>query len=334
MTSPQPLEVLDLRHFGARQMRPLLETEADAWFNRLRWEYRSSTELLLQYLDSRILPGFVALDRGRICGYTFCVYEGQKAVIGDLYVAPDNPAPLAVAHSLARHLLEVLEASPEIYRIEAQLLLFHSGQLTPAFRGFEVFPRLFLERDLYPLTLPAGAPRIPERFELVSWTPHLYDPVAQLIHSAYRGHIDSGINDQYRTLAGAQRFLHNIIRFPGCGTFDPDNSWVVRDRASGVMAGTLLCSRVAPGIAHLTQLCILAEYRGQHLGAGVLDFAIQRLAARGYRALTLTVSEGNRPAVSLYDSTGFSVRHRFDALVRTIARRPPFRLSHLPSARS
>ena len=332
MTSPQPLEVLDLRHFSARQMRPLLESQADAWHKCLRWEYRSSTELLLQYLDSRILPGFVALDRGRICGYTFCVYEGQKAVIGDLYVAPDNPAPLAVSHSLARHLLEVLEASPDIHRIEAQLLLYDSGQLAPAFRGFEIFPRLFLERDLHPLTLQAAAPRVPEQFELVAWTPHLYDQVAQLIHTAYQGHIDSGINDQYRTLAGAQRFLHNIIRFPGCGTFDPDNSWVLRDIRSGVLAGTLLCSRVAPGVAHLTQLCILPEYRAQRLGSSMLDFAIQRLAARDYRALTLTVSQSNLPAVTLYQSSGFRTRHRFDALVRTMTRRPPFRLSHFPSA--
>ena len=328
MTSPQPLEVLDVRHFSARQMRPLLEAEAAAWFDHLHWEYRSSTELLLQYLDSRILPGFVALDRGRICGYTFCVYERQKAVIGDLYVAPDNPAPLAVAHSLARHLLEVLEASPEVHRIEAQLLLFGSGQLAPAFRGFEVFPRLFLERDLRPLSLAGTAPRIGEAFELLAWTPHLYDAVAQLIHTSYQGHIDSGINDQYRTLAGAQRFLHNIIRFPGCGTFDPESSWVLQHRDSGELAGTLLCSRVAPGVAHLTQLCLLPAFRAQRLGASLLDFATQRLAAKGYRALTLTVTEANYPAVQLYRSQGFTTRHRFDALVRTIPRRPAFRLSH------
>ena len=79
------IEVLDLRHFSARQLRPLLEREAGLWQDRLRWDYRSSTELLLQYLESRILQGFAALDRGRVCGYTFCVYEGAKAVIGDAF---------------------------------------------------------------------------------------------------------------------------------------------------------------------------------------------------------------------------------------------------------
>src|ERR1017187_2062471 len=88
--APQ-IEVLDLRHFSARQLRPLLEAESDVWRERLRWNYRSSTELLLQYLESRILHGFVALDRGRVCGYTFCVYEGNKALIGDAFAAASGP---------------------------------------------------------------------------------------------------------------------------------------------------------------------------------------------------------------------------------------------------
>src|ERR1700712_5582061 len=104
MTVATQLEILDLRHFTARQLRPLLEQEAEAWHQRLRWDYRSSTELLLQYLDSRILPGFVALTRGRICGFCFCVYEGHKAVIGDLYASPGETNPIAIAETLVRHL--------------------------------------------------------------------------------------------------------------------------------------------------------------------------------------------------------------------------------------
>src|SRR6185369_13752830 len=91
MTVATQLELLDLRHFSARQLRPLLEAEARVWEARLRWDYRSSTELLLQYLDSRILPGYVALDRGKISGYTFCVYEGHKAVVGDAYALSADP---------------------------------------------------------------------------------------------------------------------------------------------------------------------------------------------------------------------------------------------------
>src|ERR1700727_3143633 len=109
------LEILDLRHFSARQLRPLLETESRVWEQRLRWNYRSSTELLLQYLDSRILPGFVALDRGRVCGFAFCVYEGHKAVIGDVYaIGSDAVQTLRITNTLLHHLLDLLLNSPNI----------------------------------------------------------------------------------------------------------------------------------------------------------------------------------------------------------------------------
>ena len=39
------------------------------------------------------------------------------------------------------------------------------------------------------------------------WTERRQDEAAQLIASAYRGHIDSEINDQYRSAEGARRFL-------------------------------------------------------------------------------------------------------------------------------
>src|ERR1035437_2123960 len=106
--APQ-IEVLDLRHFSARQLRPLLEHESELWRKRLRWDYRSSTELLLQYLESRILHGFVALDHGRVCGYTFCVYEGYKAVIGDAFATGHRTMSDAeTARALLVPMLEML----------------------------------------------------------------------------------------------------------------------------------------------------------------------------------------------------------------------------------
>ena len=319
MTSPQQIEILDLRHFTARQLRPLLEQEAEAWQQRLHWDYRGSTDLLLQYLDSRILPGFVALTRGRICGYAFFVYEGSKAVVGDLYVEAGHPAPLTTTQTLARHLLDVLEASPDVDRIEAQLLLYGAGALSPMFEGFTIYPRLFLERGLRLQELVRPMP-VPAGLELCAWAPGFYQPSAELIQACYTGHLDSEINDQYRTLQGSLRFLHNIVRFPGCGTFDPESSWVLRRRASGTLAGILLCSRVAPmgpegAVAHVTQLCVAPGYRGQHLGRLLLEHCMRNLPARHYNALTLTVTEANSEAVRLYRSSGFETRHRFDALV-------------------
>ena len=321
MTVSPQLEILDLRHFNARQLRPLLNEEAATWQRRLRWDYRTSTDLLLQYLDNRILPGYVALDRGKIVGYTFCVYEGTKAVIGDLYTAAATPAPLDVTQTLTRHILETLHHSPDVDRIEAQLLLFDANVLPPLFPGFLVFPRLFLEKELARNrpTLHLIAPtHFPVDVELRRWQPTLYNPTAELIHAAYQGHIDSQINDQYRTLAGSLRFLHNVVRFPGCGAFDPDSSFTLIDksaRGANTLAAVLLCSRVAPDTAHITQLCVAPTHRGRALGRLLLRHALDHLPTRNYRALTLTVTEANPSALQLYTAAGFQLRHRFDALV-------------------
>jgi ribosomal protein S18 acetylase RimI-like enzyme len=322
MTVATQLEILDLRHFSARQLRSLLETESRIWQERLRWNYQSSTELLLQYLDSRILPGFVALDRGRICGFTFCVYEGQKAVVGDAFaIANDTPQMLQITQSLLHQLLQLLQHSPGILRVESQLLLYAAGSIDEPFlaAGFSMYPRLFMEYDLPSPTTALQRPlptlNLPPQIELVSWSPDHYQAAAELIHESYLGHIDARINDQYCSLHGSLRFLHNIVRFPGCGIFDPDASWVLRDRRTGALIGMLLCSRVADDVAHITQLCVASRYRGQRLGIALLQHCIHHLTRSGFAAITLTVTEANHQAVKLYQSSGFFVRHRFDAMV-------------------
>jgi len=312
------LEILDVRHFSARQLRPLLEHEAQVWQQRLRWNYADSTELLLQYLDSRMLPGFVALDRGKICGFTFCVYEGYKSVVGDAFAVDNNAlSALATTQELLRQLLQLLRHSPEIDRIEAQLLLYDNATIEEPFRQaqFETYRRLFMEVPLESRLLPTPPFALPGQFELRRWAPADYQPAAQLIHAAYEGHIDARINDQYCSLAGSLRFLHNIVRFPGCGVFEAKSSWVLIDRVTRTLVGVVLCSRVRQDTAHITQLCITPGYRGKRLGAYLLLHAMSELARQGCEAITLTVTEANTAAVELYLDSGFTIRHTFDAYV-------------------
>ena len=324
MMSLSELEVLDLRHFSARQLRPLLEEEGRVWAERLRWDYRSSTELLLQYLDSRVLPGLVALCRGRICGYAFCVYEGNKAVVGDAYALQDElGGPLHVEDKLLSHLIEMLQNSPNISRIESQLLLHDSGEMNARFvaAGFAIYPRLFLEcsfkkKPRLPLLRTGeAAPVLPSHLKMQAWSNANYQAAGELIHACYQGHMDSTINDQYRTLHGSLRFLHNIVRFPGCGTFDPESSVVLVDQRTGVLEGMVLCSRVSAEMGHITQICVAPHLRGNRYGRMLLQQCAMELARRGFDGITLTVTEANRHAINLYEELGFVVRHRFDAMV-------------------
>ena len=318
MTGPTHLEILDLRHFSAKQLRPLLETEARIWQERLRWNYRSSTELLLQYLDTHVLPGFVALENGAVCGFTFCVYEGIKAVVGDAFAIDSAHHPATeTTETLLKHLLDLLRASPPVERIEAQLLLYDSGSFARLFleEGFATYPRLFMELDFRPVPPVVGATGVLGGLNLRRWSSTDYQHAAELIHACYAGHVDARINDQYRSLHGSLRFLHNIVRFPGCGVFEGDQSWVVEEAGGGRLAGVILCSRVADDVAHVTQLCVIPERRGQRLGAALLQQCMSHLKRTGYEAISLTVTEGNHRAVRLYEEHGFRAKHRFDAVV-------------------
>ena len=338
MAASSSTEILDLRHVSGRQMRPLLEAEAALWEKTLRWDYRSSTELLLEYLNGRILPGFVTVAGGDITGFTFCVHEGHKAVVGDAFCRSAFLLPFgdegrdATLNLLLTHLVSLLRASPGVNRIEAQLLLLPAGSLDPFFsaEGFTVFPRIFMECDLNSraqLATRRGGVRPAQIPELVAsqklvlrrWAASDFQAAAELIHLAYENHVDARINDQYRTLHGSLRFLHNIVRFPGCGVFEGTHSWVLEDRRSGAFVGVLLCSRVADDVAHITQLCIAPALRGCRLGKYLLDHASSYLVRAGYAAITLTVSEQNTTALALYEAAGFLTRRRFDAAVLEIS---------------
>ena len=315
------MEILDLRHFSSADLRPLLEEEAKVWAHLLSWDYSASTEMVLHYVDSKILPGYAAVDRGRVLGYAFFVYEGAKGVIGDLFVTRGDGSAEAqqqvreIETRLLTHSIETLQQSPGIHRAETQLLLHESGAVAKPFTeaGFRCHPRLFMQTEIG--KKKADGPVLNKEIELRSWAEADYQPAAGLITAAYRGHVDSEINDQYRTVNGSMRFLHNIVRFPGCGVFDPDSSFVAYNRALQMTVGVILCSRIRHDVGHITQVCVLPEYRSHGIGDALMQRSTQQLLANDFEILTLTVTAANAGAVHLYERQGFSTTHVFDAFV-------------------
>jgi GNAT superfamily N-acetyltransferase len=311
------LEILDLRHFSSVDLRPLLDDETQLWSRLLSWDYAGSAEMILRYVDAKILPGYAAVDRGRVFGYSFFVYEGNKGVIGDLYVV--NGARLPDAHQvelrLLSHVIETLQQSPGIRRVEAQLLAHDANVVSRPFleTGFQRHPRLFMVLPLEN-SVPESARPHPD-VEIRPWTEADYQPSAAVITAAYRGHVDAQINDQYHTLSGSLRFLNNIVRFPGCGVFDPESSFVAVDRKTRGVIGLILCSRVRNDVGHVTQVCVLPEYRMRHIGESLLAAAVSNLRKRSFSMLSLTVTEANARAVALYRRLNFDTKRIFDAFV-------------------
>jgi ribosomal protein S18 acetylase RimI-like enzyme len=311
------VEILDLRHFSSVDLRPLLDDETRVWASQLSWDYNGSAEMILRYVDAKILPGYAAIERGRIFGYSFFVYEGSKGVVGDLFVANGGRLPDAreVEIKLLTHVIETLQQSPGIHRVEAQLLAHETGSVARPFldQGFQRHPRLFM-------VLPLGGPGVkplplhPE-VEIRRWTEADYQPAAAVITAAYRGHVDAQINDQYNTLSGSLRFLNNIVRFPGCGLFDIESSFAAIDKKAKNLIGVILCSRVRGDVGHVTQVCVLPEYRSRGIGESLLAATSSNLRKRGFSMLSLTVTEANAGAVALYRRLNFDSKRVFDAFV-------------------
>jgi ribosomal protein S18 acetylase RimI-like enzyme len=314
------IEILDLRHFAATLLRPVLDAEGELWKERLHWDYRTSARLLMQYLDNHMLPGYAALEAEQVTGYVFCVYEETKAVIGDVFAMPAHPASAGSAHAieetLLRHLLELLVNSPQVERIESQLLLHPSGLHAETFlaAGFEIYRRLFLVQPLEGLWKPPQL-NLPGGLELRAWSDEDLAPAARLIAEAYHGHPDSLINDQYRSVHGSMRFLNNIVRYSGCGAFSPQVSHVVVERGSRELVGLILGSRVSPQSGHITQLCIHPQQRRRGLARMLLSLAAYWFMRQGATEISLTVTEANADAIDLYLAEGYVRQHTFDAAV-------------------
>ena len=307
------MEILDLRQVTARDLDSLFEEERVAWSEQLHWDYHESVSTIKRFVDARTLPGYVALENRRAVGYSFFVYEDHKGLVGDLFVSPAH-APTGTEQTLLHHTLETLQASPNVRRIEAQLIPFGTASYNASFRehGFRLFPRNFM---FLPLDRSLLSPKpVSASLRMERWRDRYFEKTASLIVECYVGHIDSQINDQYMTEAGALKFLKNIILFPGCGVFQAECSFVATAIGTERLAGVILTSRVADQVGHITQICVLPEYRSFGLGSRLLAETFVALRRRRCLAVSLTVTAAN-PAVRLYERVGFTTVKKFDAAV-------------------
>ncbi len=307
------MEILDLRQFRALQLDALLEEERVLWLKQLRWDYRGSVELIKRFVESRSLPGYAAVSDGEVVGYSFFVYEDHKGLIGDLFVAEGHRGPLE--ERLLVHAIETIRGTPGIRRVESQLMMYPQESLEAIFRvqDFRCHSRRFLYLNLADVPwLPVR--RLP-RIEMKAWQESYFDEAATLITRAYAEHVDSQINDQYRSLGGALRFLRNIIHYPGCGTFHPQAAWAAFPEGSSDMCGLVLTSVVNQGVGHITQVCAAPEFQGAGLGYELMRRAVESFRAAGYQGLSLTVTAANTAAMSLYERMGFQTLREFSAYV-------------------
>jgi ribosomal protein S18 acetylase RimI-like enzyme len=307
-------ELIDLRDRRSSDLKELLEEEIEVWRTELEWDFAASAELVERFVDQRTLSGYALMEHGEVFGYAYFVHDEHKGLIGDLYVQRSRRMPEHEIRLLAA-VVESLMRTPYVTRIETQLMMLGPGQESlPGARFLKTYDRNFMRIGLNRVT--SLRPVTPAaRIYFAPWEDWRQESAAHLIPEAYRGHIDSRINDQYDSVSGARRFLYNIVQYPGCGTFFKPASNVALDRDTGKLCGLSLTSLVARDSGHITQICVAPSHRGIGLGYELLRQSLVGLHKAGCRSATLTATSANREAVALYERVGFGTIRKFRAFV-------------------
>jgi ribosomal protein S18 acetylase RimI-like enzyme len=312
---PRPLELVELRHLSAHQLEPLLLEETVEWDQELDWDFSHSAGLVRKFAEMRGLGGAALMDRGEVVGYGYTVLEDDKGLIGDVYVRPGWRQGDAEVR-MFRLMLDGLIQVPQVRRVESQLMLV-DGSVAKALQR-ERFVRLYeraLMRYDFERPLPPGRGGSLARYRVDAWGPQYQEAAANVLVLSYQNHVDSQINDQYRSYAGAYKFLQNIVAYPGCGEFCRAGSFVATDRETGWVVAMVLTSFVSREVAHITQLCVTPGSQGKGLGYELLRRAAEALRGQGAQRISLTVTVSNAGALEMYRGCGFRELRRFFAYI-------------------
>jgi len=308
-------QVVDLRQLPAQSLDTMLDLEVAEWQTLLGWDFRPSADLVRRFVGMQSLSGYALLSDGVTAGYTYFVAEGEKGLIGDLYLVETQRTAANEALLLEAALVDLFGPCC-VSRVESQLMMLRMRERDslPRAEFLTVHPRQFMVMDAARITgLKPG--RAARKALVENWSPRRHEEAAQVIEAAYRGHIDGEVNDQYRSASGARRFLANIMQYPGCGLFFQPASYVAVDVWTGRACGVSLTSMLSAGMGHVTQICVVPSLKGSGLGYELLRRSLLALLEAGCRQASLTVTTANADAVRLYRRVGFETAHSFSALV-------------------
>jgi ribosomal protein S18 acetylase RimI-like enzyme len=320
-------EIIDIRRFEVSAFSELLNAESRAWNEGLYWDFTASARVISNCLKEKRLSGYALLLDGIIRGYCFFFCDGEKGLMGDLFVTP-LPAGLDRVLELLEHANETLLATPGLRRVEAQLPHYTFEDLEDNFTSWNYtgyrrrFMALFLPEwrpHACSASSSSDSTRRPtgslDEFWITACDKKYAREAAELLFGAYYNHVDAKINDQYSSLAGATRLLDNILHYQGCGEFLEQVSKVAIHRTTRKLAGVLTVTAVRSDTAHIPQIAVARTLQGIGLGTALLESAFNDLVRAGYQRVSLTVTDTNAGALRLYERLGFKTFRTFGAFV-------------------
>ena len=309
------MDIVALSQVNSQDLESIFQQEIQCWKDELFWDYQPAVSVIKQYISSRSLSGWaIKTGSGALSGYSYYVINEPVAYIGNLYVRSEY-ANAAVYAELLNRILHSLRTGKQIRRIESQIFAFNCD-LVPLFEEheFTAIKRHFL---LLPLDQPQEGKklRIQPNFRVSGWENRFFIPVADVICNSYRGSTDYQLCHDYQSREGCIRFLNNLVKHPGCGTFSPQTSYVVRNPEDQV-CGVLLTSKISPDTGMIPQISVRSDCQGKGIGSYLLRTYFKDARESGLERITLSVSEANEGACRLYSRLGFQKTRDFHAFVR------------------
>jgi ribosomal protein S18 acetylase RimI-like enzyme len=306
------LKYLPISHLDEAILLPLMEEEEKAWLSDLGWDYSPIRQILVSFVRQKLLPGYVAVNAKKAIGYIYFLVNQAKGIIGAIYLSKSDYSQEAVEQLLSLT-ISCLKDSPNIQRVEAQIMPFNNLSLTAAFtqHGFGYYPRYYLEMNLH---TAAKKTESSSAEKILPWDPSYLERAAELTLISYQNQTDAEICEDYCTRAGCQNYLRSLVENPGCGIFMPEASFISLNQ-QGTLCGFVICCRISGAIGMIPQIAVHPSCQGRGLGNRLINSSIEALRARDFHSLSLTVTKKNRRAYDWYQRLGFKIRKEFGAYV-------------------
>ncbi len=148
---------------------------------------------------------------------------------------------------------------------------------------------------------PTVRAQVPEGIRLVPPEEGEIARLTEFLMAVYEGHMEQQYGLHTGTEEEWREYVGGLLKGDS-GRFMPDASFVGMD-GTGIAGAILLTHWM--GMPLVAELGVAKGRRGQGLGRGLLQAAMNRLEGLGERRLALYVTIGNDAAVALYRSAGF-----------------------------
>jgi ribosomal protein S18 acetylase RimI-like enzyme len=306
-----------LAELTARELRPLLDEEAEHWGQELLWDYSDVSSAVASGLERRALTGLVLQDGPRCVAYCYYMLDAGRAIVGSLFAAAGFRGQ-GLEEALLEEVLSEAQGHPTNDRVECQTLFSTASGADGRFAraGFMSRVRHYLVRPLeMPIALPA------HRWTLRPLRREDLGPAAHIIHASHRGSLDAALNLTYATPGYCRGFVETLVLRAGCGRFDPDASFLAEGPTGAV--GVILSSHLSRTNGHVCQVSVAPEAQGRGLGEVLMTSALTAFRKEGLATASLSVTHDNRRAYRLYQRLGFALRKEFAAHAWV---RPPARI--------